>query len=364
MTAILVTITVIILAIAGLIFRTVNLLDASNGSYTKRATTSNKVNALLFPVFFVLLFGSILWFSWDAGKDFLPEAASVHGKITDEMFWLTMGVIGVVFVATHILLFFFPFMYQYRDDRKAYFFPDNNKLEILWTTVPAIVLATLVFSGWKVWTDITSDAPKNAYTLEIVGKQFNWMVRYPGKDGIVGKHNFRKIDATNEMGFDFDDKANFDDFVANEIHLPKGKPVLLKIRARDVLHSVFMPHFRVKMDAVPGMPTRFWFVPDKTTAEMRDETGNPNFNYEMACTEVCGRNHFGMRKLIVVEEEDEYLKWFNAQQSFLAKNPDYIKMIPDALKAEAEKQLPNAAAPAPATAETPSAQTVKAQAAL
>jgi cytochrome c oxidase subunit 2 len=95
------------------------------------------------------------------------------------------------------------------------------------------------------------------------------------------------------------------------------------------LHSVFAPHFRLKMDAVPGMPTKFWFVPTKTTEEMRTQLGNPDFNYEIACTEVCGRGHFGMKKLLVVHDQDEYQEWFKSQQSFLAKNPEYLKKVPE-----------------------------------
>ena len=344
MNILLTVVAILVLIIIGMIFKTLNLLEVIGGSFRRRAGGSNRVNALLFPIFFIVGMGLIVWYSPIAAEQFLPEAASIHGRKTDELFWITMAVIGFVFVVTHILLFFFPFTYQYKEGNKALFFPENHKLEIIWTTIPAIVLATLVFSGYKVWAEITSDAPKDAYQLELVGKQFNWMVRYPGKDAALGKHNFRKIDAVNQLGMDFEDKNNFDDFESNDIHLPKGRPVLLRIRARDVLHSVFMPHFRVKMDAVPGMPTRFWFVPDKTTEEMREETGNPKFNYELACTEVCGRGHFGMRKLIIVEEEEDYLKWFNAQQSFLAKNPDFIKSVPDNLKGLATQQISGVAA--------------------
>ena len=348
MNFILISAGILLIVILGLIFRTINLLDVSSGSFHKRAGFSNKVNAALFPAFFILGTIAAVYSSISASHDFLPTASSEHGVLTDSLFWFSMWVIGFVFVATHILLFLFPFQYQYREDRKAYFYPENHQLELIWTVIPAIVLAALVFTGWKAWTDITSDAPANAYEIELVGKQFNWMARYPGKDGKVGKYNFRKIDATNEVGMDFTDKANFDDFMANEVHLPLGKPVLLKIHARDVLHSVFLPHFRVKMDAVPCMPTRFWFIPTKTTAEMRSELGNPNFNYELACTEICGRNHFGMRKVVIVDEEEDYLKWLNSQESFLAKNPDYIREVPDNLRAEAEKVI---AKPAPAPAQ-------------
>jgi cytochrome c oxidase subunit 2 len=117
-----------------------------------------------------------------------------------------------------------------------------------------------------------------------------------------------------------------------ELHIPKGKEVHLKIRAKDVLHSVFLPHFRVKMDAVPGMYTNFKFIPTKSTADMRNETGNPNFNYEMACTEICGKGHFSMRFLVVVDEPEDFEKWKAAQEPWLKQNPDYLSKVPSALR--------------------------------
>jgi cytochrome c oxidase subunit 2 len=186
--------------------------------------------------------------------------------------------------------------------------------------------------GYRTWSDITAPAPKDAVVLEITGKQFNWIARYPGKDGKLGTYNYKLIDATNEVGIDFSDKSSFDDFLPREIHVPKGKPVQFKIRARDVLHSVFLPHFRQKMDAVPGMPTTFWFTPIYTTEEMKSITGNPNFKYELACTEVCGRGHFGMKFLLVVDEPEDFEKWYASQEAFLKKNPDYLANVPSDLK--------------------------------
>ena len=106
----------------------------------------------------------------------------------------------------------------------------------------------------------------------------------------------------------------------------------LRIRAKDVLHSVFLPHFRVKMDAVPGMQTTFKFIATKTTQEMRDETGNSKFNYEMACTEICGKGHFSMRFPVVVDELDVYEKWKASQEAWLKLNPEYLKQVPVALR--------------------------------
>ena len=160
-----------------------------------------------------------------------------------------------------------------------------------------------------------------------MGKQFNWEVRYAGKDGSLGNYDFRKIDATNSMGVDFTDSNSFDDFMPREIHVPKGKNILLKIRARDVLHSVYMPHFRLKMDAVPGMKTQFWFIPTISTAEMREKTGNPEFDYELACTELCGTGHYAMRMVVVVDEPAEFDKWFSSQEPWAKKNAKYISSL-------------------------------------
>ena len=246
--------------------------------------------------------GLMVWYSVGEFTKYTIPAASEHGVRVDQIFWITMGVTGFIFILTHILLFYFSYRYQYSEDKKALFYPDNSKLEVVWTLVPAIVMAILVFSGWKVWTDITQKAPDDAEVVEITGYQFGWLPRYPGKDNQLGEYDYRLIDAENSSGMDFTDRASFDDFTPMEVHVPKGKPVLFKIRARDVLHSVYIPEFRLKQDAVPGMPTRFWFTPTKSTAEMREELGDPEYNYNIFCAEVCGRGHFSMRFRLVVDE--------------------------------------------------------------
>jgi cytochrome c oxidase subunit II len=252
----------------------------------------------------------------------------------------------IAFFIVNSVLFYFPMKYRYKEGKKATFYHHDNKLEIIWTIIPAVIMAALVFTGLQTWTKIMADAPADAEVIEIMGKQFSWQVRYPGVDNNkLGNFNYKLIDdaAGNQFGIDFTDENSFDDFTnGTEMHIPKGKPVLLKIRARDVLHSVFIPHMRVKMDAVPGMPTKFWFKPEKTTAEMRADLGNPDFNYEIACTEVCGRSHFGMRLLLVVEEQAEYDKWKKEQKTFLAENPKYLDKVPENLKAKAMKYLPSA----------------------
>jgi cytochrome c oxidase subunit 2 len=315
---------------------------------------ANNINAIGLFVFWILSVIGMVWSFLYAKKDFLiafgdiPSASSVHGKETDYWFWFGMAVVTASFILVNTVLFYFPLKYRYNKNRKAHFYPHNNTLEIVWTLVPAVIMAGLVFTGLRVWNKVMSDAPKDAEIIEIMGKQFGWQVRYGGvENGKLGNYNYKLIDdvAGNQFGIDFTDENSFDDFTnSSELHIPKGKPVLLKIRARDVLHSVFIPHMRVKMDAVPGMPTKFWFIADKSTADMKAELGNPDFKYEIACTEVCGRSHFAMRLILVVDEPADYEKWKKEQKSFLVSNPDFLEKVPASLKAKAMKYFPAEAA--------------------
>lgn len=344
---------VLVLAILFMIYRVSSLVSIAKGRDDDKIGTANKVNAALFIVFMI---GSLAWFFWYSFAHFdsytLPVATE-HGAHTDFLFWVTMGVTVVAFVIISIVMFIFIYKYQYEEGRKAKFFPDNHYLELAWTIIPAIVLAVLIFTGLRAWNDITSPASKEAEVIEVIGQQFAWTVRYPGvKDKELGKVNYRLIDNFgNEFGLDLTDKNSFDDFKSLELHLPVDKEILLKIRAKDVLHSVYLPHFRVKMDAVPGMPTAFKFKVTKTTQEMRDELGNQSFNYEMACAEICGRGHFSMKMMVVVEEQEAYEKWKASQEAWLKQNPDYLKKVPDALKEPAMIKAGMQRDPGPSVAE-------------
>ncbi len=294
--------------------------------------SSNNVNAWLFILFALVGTALFLWYSFGEADRYTLPLASDHGFETDQLFNITMWITGVVFVITNIVLFYFSYRYRYRKGQKAVYYPHNNKLEVIWTVVPAIVMAVLIGKGLIVWGDIMEDAPDNSEVIEIMGYQFAWDVRYSGKDNEFGEYDYRNIDGANLFGLDLEDEGSYDDFSALEIHIPKGQTVLLKIRARDVLHSVFLPHFRVKMDAVPGMITQFKFVANKSTQEMRDELNDPEFNYELACTEVCGRGHFSMRKILVVDEPEDYAKWKEQQKAWLKLNPDYLSKVPENLR--------------------------------
>jgi len=298
---------------------------------------NNRINAFLFIAFLVLGLAAAWWCNEEYFKKTLmaQPSASDHGEKVDFMLMLTFAVTGLVFLITQILLFWFAFKYQYREKRQAFYFPHNNKLELIWTVVPAIFLTVLVGLGMFYWFKMTGDAPKESQLVEITGKQFNWMVRYPGKDNVFGRKNYRLTDASNgnALGVDWEDAASHDDVEATEVHLVVGKPVKLVIGAQDVIHDVGLVHFRMKMDAVPGIPTTMWFTPKYTTAQMKEITGNKDFVYEISCDQMCGSGHYSMRGVIVVETQEEFDAWM------ASKKPQYVT-------------VKEAAAPAPAADST------------
>lgn len=259
----------------------------------------------------------------------IVNPASVHGVEIDRMFNNTMIVTIIVVVVTNGLLFYYGWKYRNKKGSKALYYPHNNKLEVIWTVIPAIVLTLLVFDGVGVWHDIMGDPPEDAIQVEVNGKQFAWTFRYQGSDQEFGESHVTYINEGkgNELGINLDDKRGFDDLITRELHFPVGVPINLNIRTRDVLHSATLAHFRVKMDAVSGMTTNFHFVPTKTTLEMREILDDPEFNYEMSCQQICGGGHWNMGAKVVVETMEEYQAWLEKQQTFIASyqsiNPDF-----------------------------------------
>lgn len=300
---------------------------------------NNKINGFLMVVFLVLGMIGV----WYCNKMLFPktllaiDSASVEGARVDSMLWITIGVTGIVFIATQALLFWFAYKYQEDTNRKVFYFPHNTNLEILWTIVPALVLTVLVVIGLRNWFLFTGDAPKTAMEVEVTGKQFNWIFRYPGKDGTFGKKYFRNIDdaGNNTLGILWDDPLSHDDIVTDKMMLVKGRPVKLIIGSRDVIHDVGLSQFRLKMDAVPGIPTTMWFTPKYTTKEMKEMTHNPDFVYEISCDQMCGNGHFSMRGIIDVVDQEEYDAWMAKQKpTYLVVNPD---KDPENAKADSTK---------------------------
>ena len=279
---------------------------------------NNRINAFLLIAFLILgLIGILYCNDLYYGKTLFPQgSASKEGEKIDLMLYITIGVTGVVFFITQVLLFWFSFKYQEKDDRKAHYFAHSNKLEFIWTIFPAIFLTVLVVFGLKYWFKMTGEAPADAIQIEVTGHQFGWEFRYPGADGIFGAKNYKLTSGTDPLGVDFNDSASHDDIhVSGTMHIPVNQPVKLIIGSQDVIHDVGLSHFRMKMDAVPGIPTTLWFTPIYTTAQMKERTGNPDFTYELSCDQMCGKGHFSMRGVIIVDTKEDYAKWLAQQKS-------------------------------------------------
>ena len=302
--------------------------------------------SLVFMIVFLLATIVSAWYYKDSMLWYGPHtSASAHGGSLDYLFNITLFFTGIVFVITQILLFYFAWKYSGERNRKATYMPHDHKLEIIWTIIPAIVMTFLVVGGLDAWNEVMADIGPDEDHIEIeaTGYQFAWHLRYPGADGKLGTRNYEMISAINPLGQDWADKKNVDDLHPGEVVLPVNKKVRVRITARDVLHNFYLPHFRVKMDAVPGMPTYFVFTPTITTEDYRrqlgalDLEGNPkhpewhelsdpadpespkkyeSFNYELACAELCGIGHYSMRRIVRIVPEAEYEAWLREQQPY------------------------------------------------
>lgn len=268
------------------------------------------------------------------------EAASEHGGIYDSMFNITVIITGIVFVITQILLFWYGYKYRADGKRKAIYYPDNHKLELIWTVIPAVVLTILVIRGLKTWNEIMNHRDPKASVVEVFGFQFGWNVRYAGADNKLGNHDFRQIGVVNALGVDPKDPKAQDDIIATELHFEAGKPVSLKFRAKDVIHSAYLPHFRVQMNVVPGLPTQFNFTPTLTTAEMRTKLNNPKFDYVLLCNKICGGAHYRMKMKVVVDSPADYAKWMASQATLAASSKPAEEAAP-AANAQASVQSTN-----------------------
>ncbi len=302
---------------------------------------TNNWQGFLMLVFMVIFLGLCIWSSYYYKNWMLSygphKSASAHGVDLDFQFNLTLVLTGIVFILTHIALFYFAYKYRGKKGVKSAFLPHNDKLEIWWTAIPFVTLCFLVINGIITWNEVTADVKDGDDYMEIeaVGAQFLWYLRYPGTDGALGPRDYKLITGRNPLGQNWMDDKNLDDFQPTDMVLPVNKKVRVRITARDVIHSFYLPHFRVKMDAVPGMPTYFVFTPTRTTEEYRNDLSKypeyqqlsdpddpeseplwKTFNYELACAELCGKGHFSMRKVVRIVSQEEYDKWVKEQQSY------------------------------------------------
>jgi cytochrome c oxidase subunit 2 len=413
----------------------------------------SRLNGSLFVVFMVLFYASFIWLIVRYGN-YAPPAASAHGESVDTLMRFNMYIIMAVFFLVNTFLFVFANKYRYNKDRKAKFFAHDNRLELVWTVIPSIVLAVIIIYGLRTWNEMTGEPAEDALRVEVYSKQFDWTARYPGADGEFGLANYNLITPTNPLGivtadgvtealadieaqiakleaelsherghllaeqaeltaalhggdghhghgdhghanheeghgmasehkallearlheveamlasndvtilseaayeakadkvhrlkrhrqrilevkpFDYDggiaawDAGMDDKIMKGEFHLPVGREVEFVFRSRDVIHSAYMPHFRAQMNTVPGVPTRFKMTPTITTDSMRTLLDDEDFDYVLLCNKVCGAAHFNMQMKVVVESEEQYNAWLEAQEEFLADKPSTVN--PDA----------------------------------
>ncbi|MCO5232614.1 MAG: cytochrome c oxidase subunit II [Chitinophagales bacterium] len=310
---------VLVLVVILQVGKVVELVSVMRDEDERTEDTSNSVG-FLFLLSGIVLGLFIAYTSYTEYGKFLPVSASEHGVWIQDLVDISLYITGIVFIITNVLLFYFAYKYRYRRNRKALYFPYNNRIEILWTVIPTLVLTVIIGLGLNKWFKIFSEAPTDAIQIEVTGKQFAWVVRYGGKDNELGKRDFTLSTVENELGVRWKDKVSKDDFLSDEIVIPVNTPVHVNIGALDVIHSFYLPEFRVMMDAVPGIPTKFWFRPTITTEQMREIKKNPEFDYELACNQLCGTGHWNMKKTVRVVTEAEYKKWFSEQKSYYKQN--------------------------------------------
>ncbi|MFN0015595.1 MAG: cytochrome c oxidase subunit II [Saprospiraceae bacterium] len=343
MTALIIVLCIILISIVLVQIGKVTELTAQIKGDREVMSDSSKWNGWISVGFLVVFLVAVFVSAWHYKNEMLgygPHAsASEHGSILDGMFDVTLIFTGIVFVLTHIALFWYCYKYRWRENRKAEFISHDNRLELIWTAVPAVVMTYLVVQGLNAWNTVMADispTDKDYIEIEAIGQQFNWIIRYPGPDGKLGTRDYKLTTANNQVGQDFTDRKNWDDVIASEqLYLPVGKKVRVRILAKDVLHNFYLPHFRVKMDAVPGMPTYFVFTPVKTTSEYRTELSKfPEYNepsdpkdpagpkrwetfeYELACAELCGKGHYSMKRILRVVSQEEFDNWYKNEKSY------------------------------------------------
>jgi len=246
----------------------------------------------------VLIIASLYLFI--AQPFWFPTLASEHGGKIDSLFMAVLVVSGIAFVLVQGALGYFVARYGESSGEKASYWHDNPKAEAFLLIMTAVILTVLVFMGQRVWASIYfADAPQNATIIDVTAEQFQWNFHYAGPDGQFGRSDTKLITNTNFIGLDKTDPNAKDDLVTlNQMHVPVGKPVRVRLHSKDVIHSFFLPNFRMKQDAVPGMGIEVWFTPTKAG------------QFEIACAELCGLGHYRMRAFLTVEpSQDAFNKW-------------------------------------------------------
>ncbi|MDE0422325.1 MAG: cytochrome c oxidase subunit II [Gammaproteobacteria bacterium] len=252
------------------------------------------------------------------------EIASNWGHI-DNTVILTFWICGVVFALIGVFMVYTTWKFRYREDARADYEPENPKLEWWLTIVTTIGVVAMLAPGLIVWNDFVNP-PDDAQEVEVLSKQWGWAFRFPGEDGRFGTVHVENIRSDNPFGMNKADPNGDDDVLVDgtTLHLPVDQPYKVLLRSNDVLHDFWVPEFRAKMDAVPGMVTYFWFTPTRIQEEP----------YEIVCAELCGQGHYTMRGRVKVDAEDDFQAWLASQPTWAQVQAG---ITPKAYSAEARR---------------------------
>jgi len=255
----------------------------------------------------------------------LPEIASEHAAGIDQMIGLVHWL--MLFLGIGWGLFFIYVLFRFRrgaNPKASYEGAKGKPAKFIEIGVVIVEAVLLVGFAMPLWAERAGNFPPEgeATVVRVVGEQFAWNVHYPGEDGVFGKTDVEMINLeTNPLGLDRGSPGAADDITTvNQLHLPVDKPVIVKLSSKDVIHSFALQEMRVKQDAVPGMEVPVWFTPTVTTDEMRERKGNPEYNYEISCAQLCGLGHYRMRGFMTIHTPDSYQGWLDEQAQYLGSD--------------------------------------------
>ena len=345
----------------------------------------NNLNGKMMFGFMLALFAFFIYLMVVYGWTGRGSAASDEGVEMDWLLNLNFIIVIAIFFLTNFLLFFFSWRYVRKPGVPAFYYSHNNKLELIWTIVPAVVLAVIIILGLQTWSHLTGPTSPEAEKIELFSKQFDWTARYAGTDNTLGLYDYKLTQDNNELALlttntidsslhnmlngatgirslqkllnnrdtvfsdstlnvlrtDLSrkerlyrfmsqmkenhnpklDASAWDDIIQKDtLYLCKGQEYEITLRAKDVIHSAYFPHFRAQMNAVPGMATRMKFTPNKTTTEMRLEKNDEKFNYILMCNKICGGAHYKMKMIVVVLDKSAYKKWMDGKKKATFKD--------------------------------------------
>ncbi len=239
----------------------------------------------------------------------LPAGASAAAGWIDHQFTLTFILMGIIFLAAQLGLGYIVWRYSEKPSSPPVTYTHGDtKLEIVWTTLTAILFIGLTLMGGNVWASQRWDPPEaGAVKVEVTGMQFAWYFRYPGPDGTYGATSVKLMDPSSggegAVGLNPSDPASKDDVVTGTMYLPVNREVDLSLRSVDVIHSFFVPSLRFKQDAVPGLNIHMHLKPTVIG------------EYEIACAELCGLGHYKMHGMVHVVSQEDFDKWLAAREA-------------------------------------------------